>query len=419
MPGRPGAPVVADRERQEVEHQVRVGDVVVAAREPAALEVVGGSGPAAQEQPLGPDERPAPFLGGRRLHRNGLEALVLDVDLEMILEMVADAREIGHDRDAKALEIAGRARARQEEELRRIDRAAAQDHLACVDGLRPTPLPLDLDADSSPAFEIDPCHERRGANLEVLPPTHDRVEVGARGAQPPAAMDVPVERREAFLAIAVDVLGQVVASLLGRGEEGSEQRVGRGAALQDQRTVVPTPRIVSRGREAVLHPLEVRQAVGVVPRLHAGIGRPALIVEGVAALEDLAVDARRAAQHLAPSVVDAPAVHERLGLRLVSPVVEAAADRERQGGRHVDERVDAPVRTPGFQDEHAVGGVRAEAIGQGTPRRAATDDDEVIARLSHRGRDASSAARGSGVPAHLAGPPYHRGLGHGRRPGAR
>ncbi len=50
--GRAGAAVVADGQRQEVEHQVRVGDVVVAPREPAALEMVRRARSAPQEQPL-------------------------------------------------------------------------------------------------------------------------------------------------------------------------------------------------------------------------------------------------------------------------------------------------------------------------------------------------------------------------------
>ena len=206
-------------------------------------------------------------------------------------------------------------------------------------------------------------------------------------------MDVPVERGEPLLAIAVDVVGEVVAGLLARGEERREERVGRRTAFQDERARVAAERVVGRGREARLHPLEVRQAVGVVPGLHARVAGPALVVEGVAALEDLAVDARRAAEDLAPGVVDAPAVHERLRLGLVHPVVERAADRERQRGRHVDERVDPPVRPTGLEDEHARARIRAQAIGERAPRRAATDDDEVVARLSHRAGDASSAVR--------------------------
>ncbi len=85
--------VVADRDRQEVEHQVRVGDVVVAAGESAALEVVGRARAAAQEQPAGADQRPvAPLERGR--DRDRLLAAVLDVDLEVILQVLADAGQL-------------------------------------------------------------------------------------------------------------------------------------------------------------------------------------------------------------------------------------------------------------------------------------------------------------------------------------
>ncbi len=103
---RAGRPVVPDGQRQEMEHQVRVGDVVVAADEPAALEVVGRPRTRPQEQPLRPDERPSPSLRGRRLHRDRLQAAVLDVHLEVILQVLADSGQIGHDGDVERLQVA-------------------------------------------------------------------------------------------------------------------------------------------------------------------------------------------------------------------------------------------------------------------------------------------------------------------------
>ncbi len=127
-------------------------------------------------------------------------------------------------------------------------------------------------------------------------------------------MDVAVEWREAFLAIPVDVLGQRIAGFLDALEEGGEQRVGRRATLQDQRAVVAAPRIVGRRGQRRLHPLEIRQAMRVVPARHAGIRGPPLEIERVATLEDLAVDAAAPAEDLAAGVEDPPAVHVRLWL---------------------------------------------------------------------------------------------------------
>ena len=192
-------------------------------------------------------------------------------------------------------------------------------------------------------------------------------------------MDVAVEWREAFLAIPVDVLGQWIAGFLDALEEGREERIGRGAALQDQRSVVAAPRVVGRGRERRLHPLEVGQAMGVVPGGHAGIGGPPLEVERIAALEDLPVDAAAPAEDLAAGVVDPPAVHERLWLGFVLPVVEPAADRKGERRRHVDERVDAPVGATGLEDEDPRRWVGRQPVAEHGARRATADDDVVVA----------------------------------------
>jgi hypothetical protein len=96
--------VIADRDRQEVEHQVGVGHIVVAAREAAALEVVGGARAAAEEQPVGADPRPG-SPSERRLDGDRLLAAVLDIHLEVILHVLAHARQVGHRVDTEALEL--------------------------------------------------------------------------------------------------------------------------------------------------------------------------------------------------------------------------------------------------------------------------------------------------------------------------
>jgi hypothetical protein len=99
-----------------MEHQVRVPDLVVAPDEAATLEVVRRPGTAAQEQPLEADPWLAP-VGERGLHRNRFRAAVLDVDLEMVLKVLADARHVDEGRDADSGEFRRVADAAQLEDL--------------------------------------------------------------------------------------------------------------------------------------------------------------------------------------------------------------------------------------------------------------------------------------------------------------
>src|SRR3954471_16168156 len=165
--GCPGASVVPDRQRQEVEHQVRIRDLVVAPRKTATLEMVRGAGPAPEEQPLGADERPPPFLRGGRLHRDRLETPVLDVDLEVVLQIRAHAWQVRHDRDPERREVRRLPDPRQLQKLRRVDGAARKDDLAAFDPLRSAAAALDVDGAPPPALEDDARDERPRSNGEV------------------------------------------------------------------------------------------------------------------------------------------------------------------------------------------------------------------------------------------------------------
>ena len=72
-------------------------------------------GPLRRKSQLRADERPLPLLQ-RGLHRHRLRARVLDVDLEVVLQVLADARQVVDDVDAERLELA---------RVRRRRRAAA------------------------------------------------------------------------------------------------------------------------------------------------------------------------------------------------------------------------------------------------------------------------------------------------------
>ena len=195
--------VVADGERQEVEHQVRVQDVVVGAGEAAALEVVRRARAAAQHEPLQEDAG-AVAIEQRRRDRDGLRGGVLDVDLEVVLQVLADAGQVVDDVDPETAERPRVADAGELEHLRRVDRTAAQDDLGAARPLDLAAPVAVLDADRARALEEQSRDVRPTLDRQVRPP-HHRVQVGARGAQPTAAADVAVEGRETLLAVAVDV----------------------------------------------------------------------------------------------------------------------------------------------------------------------------------------------------------------------
>ena len=136
-------------------------------------------------------------------------------------------------RSRAAASSRGVADAGELQQLGRVDRAAAEDHLARLDPLRAATAAAcrELDADRARAVEAAPGDERPAADVEVRA-RHRRMQVRARGAQPAAAVDRAVEGGEPLLAVAVDVGRQLVARLLHRLEEGAEQRVRGRAALE-------------------------------------------------------------------------------------------------------------------------------------------------------------------------------------------
>jgi len=100
-----------------VEHQVRIGDLLVRPHEPTGLEVVRRSGTAPKDEPPKTNPRALPFLQ-RRLHGYGLRARVLDVDLKVILQVLADAGKIMDDVHAERAQLVCVADARKLQELR-------------------------------------------------------------------------------------------------------------------------------------------------------------------------------------------------------------------------------------------------------------------------------------------------------------
>src|ERR687893_212331 len=111
--------------------------------------------------------------------------------------------------DAQRSQLFGIPDARHLERLGGIDGATAENDLACPYALGRAFTAGVLDADGTSSLEQDPQYKRAGPHFEVGT-SHHRVQVRARRADAPPAVDVAVEGSKALLAIPVHVARQLV-----------------------------------------------------------------------------------------------------------------------------------------------------------------------------------------------------------------
>ncbi len=199
--------------------------------------------------------------------------------------------------------------------------------------------------------------------LEVGPGT------GAAGAVAGGGL-VPAE---AFLACAVEIVGGRVAGLARGFQEHFRQRVAVARVGHAQRAVAAVE--FAAAALVAFAALEVGQHVVPVPALGAQ-GGPFVVVAGVAADVAHGVDGTRAAQHLAARPPQRAVAQRRLGRGAVIPVHALLAHQLGQPRGHVDEGM--PVAGAGFQQQHPVGRILAQAVGQHAAGGAGTHDDVVV-----------------------------------------
>ena len=89
---------------------------------------------------------------------------------------------------------------------------------------------------------------------------------------------------------------------------------------------------------------------------------PAVVVPGLAAHVDHAVDRRTTAQHLSPRIAQRTALQAFLGFGLEAPVGARVADAEQIADGNMDPGI--VIATAGFKQQHAMGRVGRQSIGQ-------------------------------------------------------
>ena len=171
---------------------------------------------------------PGQAVGRRRL------GPVLDRDVEMILQVLADAGQVMHERDPVPRELPRIADARQHQELRRHEGTRRQDDLAAVDlalaGFAPPSDPV-----RALALHHEAGHGPVAEHREVLP-VADWIEIGPLGGLPLA---VALRKRigaDAVLTGAVEIRVQGIAGLLGGFEIHVEHRVDAAERRDIQRS---------------------------------------------------------------------------------------------------------------------------------------------------------------------------------------
>ncbi len=199
-----------------------------------------------------------------------------------------------------------------------------------------------------------------------------RLQIGIGGGPATAMMDRLLHRAEAFLLLAIIVFRHLETCLMAGLDKGVKQRIVALAALDVERAIGAAPAILSAMR--VFHALEIGQHIGIGPAARA-VFRPVVVIPGVAAHIDHAVDRGRPAQHLAARRYEAAPADMRFRLGGKAPVIGFHVHGEGEGGRHLDQRAD--IRHAIFYDDHRITPVFRQAIGHGRTGGAGADDDEI------------------------------------------
>src|SRR6266576_6649364 len=108
--------------------QIWMRDLGVAADESAGLKMRGSAQSGFEQEPSRADNH-AYYWILRHVERDRLFACVLNVELEVVLEIAADTREVVRYRNALSPHLVRRSDSREQQELRRVDRAPRENDL--------------------------------------------------------------------------------------------------------------------------------------------------------------------------------------------------------------------------------------------------------------------------------------------------
>ena len=293
----------------------------------------------------------------------------------VILQVLADAGQVVIRLDACVAQSLRIADARQLQDLRRLHRARAEQHVAARLRARPRPADRIVHRDRPPLLDDDAGRPGAGQHGEVRPRQH-RAQIRRRGAPALAVRDRKIVPSEPFLARPVEVVGDRISRLLPRGDQRVVERaVGfPGGNAQRPRAAVQRTLPAMMPFEAP----EIGQHIVERPARQPQLP-PLVVILAMAARVDHAVDRRAAPQPLAARPPQPSAVEVRFGFGLEPPVaLVAALDKRADARRHAHQHpVVAPAR---LQQQHAHRRVLGQPCGEHATRRPGANDDIVVPR---------------------------------------
>ena len=165
--------------------------------------------------------QPAP---GDLVQGVGAPRAIDDARVEVILQVLADPRQIVDHYDAVLLQQLSRPDPGKLQQLRRVDRAAREQHLAPRPGSAHDPVLRIFEAYCALALEQHAVRQCADLDAQIGPP-HCRPQIRHRRAAAPHVADGHLQRADPVLLGAVEIRIELMAGLLRSGDKGIVQFV--------------------------------------------------------------------------------------------------------------------------------------------------------------------------------------------------
>ena len=292
----------------------------------------------------------------------------------MILEVPADTAQRVVYRDAGAAQMIGVADTGKLQDVGGADGTGGQNDLARGIRLFRDPAARERDTGRARSIEQHAMHQRVRHDLQIGP-FHRGPQIRSRGAGPkaPAACllhpaDMVAKPRRKIVHILPVGPSHLRARLHRRltqhrlvARAGGEQRAALG--MNGGGRPFPVLGLAEVGKDIVPGPAAITQL------------RPVVVILGLAANIDHAVDRTGPAQDPAARIGDFPPVKPGIGVRLVAPGQRGVVEQLHVTSRDVDHRM--PVAAPGLDQHDARVRVLGQAVGHDTAGRPRAHDDII------------------------------------------